>query len=78
MTDQEKQQIIKNQRAFFRTGVTYEIPFRIAALKKLYKAIRKNEEEPERHDGEKTGRGTDGTGTAVRRRGMRRGKENDV
>ena len=45
MTNQEKEKIIRNQRAFYQTGVTNEIQFRITALKKLYKAIRKHEPE---------------------------------
>jgi aldehyde dehydrogenase (NAD+) len=41
----EIRQLIHAQRAFFRTGQTKDIPFRIRRLKKLREAIRASEEE---------------------------------
>ncbi len=38
-------QIIKNQREFFRSGATFSIGFRIYMLKKLYGVIKENEED---------------------------------
>ena len=37
------EEILSRQRAFFQTGVTLDVDFRIAQLKKLYAAIRKYE-----------------------------------
>ena len=45
MTDAEKERIINKQRAFFRTGATLPVGYRIRALKKLARAIRKYEPE---------------------------------
>ena len=45
MTDAEKELIIKKQRAFFKTGATLPVGYRIRALKKLARAIRKYEPE---------------------------------
>lgn len=43
MTQQEIQKIIDMQRAFYATGATLDVSFRIRALKKLQKTIRANE-----------------------------------
>ena len=45
MTDAAKERIIKKQRAFFATGKTLPVGYRIMALKKLGRAIRKYEKE---------------------------------
>ena len=45
MTDTEKERIINKQRAFFKTGTTLPVGYRIRALKKLARAIRKYEPE---------------------------------
>ncbi len=45
MTDAEKERIINAQRVFFRTGATLPVGYRIRALKKLARAIRKYEPE---------------------------------
>ena len=45
MTDAAKERIIKKQRAFFATGKTLPVGYRIMALKKLGRAIRKYENE---------------------------------
>ena len=38
-------QIIEHQRVFFRSGATLPLPFRQAALKRLYQAVEQHEEE---------------------------------
>lgn len=43
MTNSEIQNLLKNQRAFYQTGATIPVAFRIAQLKKLYAAIAANE-----------------------------------
>ena len=40
MTKDEILEIIKKQNDYFNTGSTFDIQFRIQALKKLYKAIK--------------------------------------
>ena len=37
-------EIIKKQRAFFSSGITLAVNYRITALKKLYAAVQQNEE----------------------------------
>ncbi len=37
-------EILKAQRAFYNSGKTHDVAFRIAALKKLYRAVKDNEE----------------------------------
>ena len=37
--------ILRNQRAFFQTGATLDVEFRMAMLKKLYATIKKYEHE---------------------------------
>ncbi|MGN0169995.1 MAG: aldehyde dehydrogenase [Lachnospiraceae bacterium] len=43
MTNQEIESLLKQQRAFYKTGATIPVSFRIAQLKKLYKTIKKYE-----------------------------------
>lgn len=43
MTTQEIQLLLERQRRFYRSGRTLPVSFRIAQLKRLYAAIRKNE-----------------------------------
>lgn len=43
MTGAEIQAIVAKQKAFFATGQTFDVEFRISMLKKLYNAIRKHE-----------------------------------
>ena len=43
MTNLEIQNLLENQRAFYQTGATIPVSFRVAQLKKLYAAIRANE-----------------------------------
>ena len=43
MTNSEIQNLLENQRAFYQTGATIPVAFRIAQLKKLYAAIAANE-----------------------------------
>ncbi len=43
MTDNEIHRLIDDQKRFFDTGATLPVEFRIAGLKKLYKAIKENE-----------------------------------
>ena len=45
MTNQEIQALLKKQRAYYRTGATIPVAFRIAQLKKLYAAVKKYETE---------------------------------
>lgn len=45
MTSEEIQIILEKQRAFFNSGATISVDFRIAALRKLYAAIRVHEDE---------------------------------
>ena len=45
MTSKEIQVILEKQRAFFNSGATIPVDFRIAALRKLYAAIRTHEDE---------------------------------
>lgn len=44
MNENEIKTIVKKQRAFFNTGATLDVDYRIKALKKLQNAIQKNEE----------------------------------
>ncbi len=41
----EVEEIVRKQRAFFQTGATLPVAFRIAMLKKLYNAVRSREKE---------------------------------
>ena len=43
MTNQEIQALLEKQRAYYRTGATIPVAFRIAQLKKLYAAVKKYE-----------------------------------
>ncbi len=43
MTNQEIQSLLEKQRAFYKTGATLPVSFRIAQLKKLYDTVRKYE-----------------------------------
>ena len=45
MQQLETQAVLKNQRAFFKTGATLPLQFRINALKKLQASIKQNEKE---------------------------------
>ena len=45
MTDQEIQELLEKQRAFYRTGKTIPVKFRIEQLKKLYAAVQKYQTE---------------------------------
>lgn len=45
MTSEEIQIILEKQRAFFNSGATISVDFRIAALRKLYAATRVHEDE---------------------------------
>lgn len=45
MTEQEIKEIVQKQRAFYRTGITISVEFRIRMLKKLKAAILKKEDE---------------------------------
>ena len=45
MTENEIKSLIEKQRAYFDTGATLNVSHRIAALKKLYNAVKKNEKE---------------------------------
>ena len=45
MTNEEIQVILEKQRTFFNSGATIPVDFRIAALRKLYAAIRAHEDE---------------------------------
>lgn len=45
MTNQEMQRLLEAQRAYYRTGVTLPVSFRVAQLKRLYKAIEKYQDE---------------------------------
>ena len=43
MTNQEIQALLEKQRAYYNTGATIPVSFRIAQLKKLYAAVKKYE-----------------------------------
>ena len=43
MTKEEVERIVSSQRDFFKTGVTYDVNWRIEQLKKLYDAISRHE-----------------------------------
>jgi aldehyde dehydrogenase (NAD+) len=45
MTSQEIRALLERQRAYYHSGATLPVPFRIAQLKKLYAAIQKYEAE---------------------------------
>ena len=45
MENTEMKKIIDRQRAFFHTGTTLDVSFRIAALKRLQYMIRRHEKE---------------------------------
>lgn len=45
MTNQEIQTLLDKQRAYFRSGATIPVDFRIAQLKKLYACVKKYETE---------------------------------
>ena len=45
MTNQEIQALLEQQRAYYRSGATISVPFRIAQLKKLYATIQKYQTE---------------------------------
>ena len=47
MENTEMKKIIDRQRAFFHTGTTLDVSFRIAALKRLQYMIRRHEKEIE-------------------------------
>ena len=44
MNEQEIHAIVKKQRAYFYTGATLNVDFRLAALKKLKTAIQKRQD----------------------------------
>ena len=43
MTENEIGKIVERQRAFFRSGATLNVDYRIRALEKLRRCIRENE-----------------------------------
>ena len=45
MTSQEIQTLLEKQRAFYRSGATLPVSFRIAQLKRLYAAVKQHEKE---------------------------------
>lgn len=45
MTDQEIRRLLENQRAYYRSGATIPVDFRIEQLKRLYRAVKKYEDE---------------------------------
>lgn len=45
MTSQEIQRLLEAQRAYYKTGATLPVSFRVAQLKKLYAAIEAYQEE---------------------------------
>ena len=45
MTSEQIKQLLDAQRAFYRTGATVDVQFRIEALKKLYSAVKKYQTE---------------------------------
>ena len=45
MNAQEMQQMLDRQRAFFHSGATLPVEFRVRMLKKLYAAVKEREEE---------------------------------
>ena len=45
MTEGEIKAIVERQRAFFRTGVTQDVTFRLRALARLKRCIQDQEEE---------------------------------
>ena len=45
MTNQEIQRLLEAQRAYYRAGTTLPVSFRVAQLKRLYKAIEKYQDE---------------------------------
>ena len=44
MTQNQIVEIIKKQRAFFSSGITLDVNYRITALKKLDTAVQQNED----------------------------------
>lgn len=45
MTNQEIQALLEKQRAYYRTGATIPVSFRMAQLKKLYSAVKRHEKQ---------------------------------
>ena len=45
MTGQEIQTLLKNQRAYYRSGATIPVRIRIEQLKKLYQTVKKYQNE---------------------------------
>lgn len=45
MTGQEIQTLLKKQRAYYRSGATIPVRFRIEQLKKLYQAVKEHQAE---------------------------------
>lgn len=45
MTNQEIQNLLERQRAYYRSGATVSVKFRIEQLKKLYSAVKKYQNE---------------------------------
>ena len=45
MTEQKINSLVTRQREYFRTGATLPVSMRISALRRLYDAISKHEEE---------------------------------
>ena len=43
MTNSEIQKLLENQRAFYQTGSTIPVSFRVAQLKKLHAAVAAHE-----------------------------------
>ena len=45
MTNQEIQSLLEKQRAYYRSGVTIPVKFRIEQLRKLYETVKKYQNE---------------------------------
>ena len=45
MTSQEIQALLEKQRAYYRSGATISVSFRIAQLKKLYAAVKQHDKQ---------------------------------
>ena len=45
MTSQEIQSLLERQRAYYRSGATIPVKFRVEQLKKLYEAVKKYQDE---------------------------------
>ena len=56
MENTEMKKIIDRQRTFFQTGMTLDVSFRIAALKRLQHMIRRHEKEIEAAGGKWSGK----------------------